>query len=61
MPLKVGQMLKLYVPLAVLAGLVVALPTLAAESGVGRGLGVLCGVVLLTLFAWVVTRRVRRP
>jgi hypothetical protein len=54
-------MLKLYVPLSLIAGLVVALPTLAAQSGVGRSLGVVCGVGALGFLVLWVTRRARHP
>jgi hypothetical protein len=61
MPLRLGQMLKLYVPLGLIAGLVVALPTLAAGSGVGRSFGVVGGVGVLALCAVWVAHRARRP
>ena len=56
-----GQLLKAHVPLALIAGLVVALPTIPAESPAGRAAGVIGGVGVLTLIAWSVTRRARQP
>ena len=50
---------RLYVPLALVAGTVVAAPTLLAHSLGGRLLGVAAGTALLAGIAWIAWRRVR--
>ena len=50
---------RLYLPLSLVAGAVVAAPTLLAHSLVGRLAGVAAGTALLAGIAWIAWRRAR--